>query len=92
MDCTLATLNNDECMHEYRIVKAVVEAVFHACVALNKDNLVDTGRASILQTRLSLTSIDMKPDKIMISNIESANPIIKIEDLGLGEQALLHLT
>ena len=44
MNYTLESLHYRDVMREYSIIHAIVESNFHACDALHKENLVDTGR------------------------------------------------
>ncbi|CZT46890.1 uncharacterized protein RSE6_07397 [Rhynchosporium secalis] len=67
MDQTLAEIPPETQFWNDALYKAILEAGLHAVTALHDENLVHA---------------DLKPDNILISDINSPEPTVKIGDLG----------
>lgn len=97
MELSLSNLPSANAMHSYPLVKAIVEAVMSSCVALAGQGRVNTGEATVLEAAFLeggplLTDSDTKPANILLSNVDSGNPIARIADLGLGMRVSVDLT
>ncbi|MCJ1382443.1 hypothetical protein MMC17_005556 [Xylographa soralifera] len=68
IDCTLTQVPSGRHLQNRILIKAIIDAVLSSFVALDKEKLVNT---------------DIKPDNILLSDVDTDHPIVKIGDLGL---------
>ncbi|KAL2015369.1 hypothetical protein VTK56DRAFT_5745 [Thermocarpiscus australiensis] len=68
MDCTLAQVSSAKHKQNSALIKAICQAVLSALAVLKNENLIHT---------------DIKPDNILLSDVDGPRPVAKLGDLGL---------
>ena len=84
LDCTLADISPEHYGLNTILLKAILEAGLSSIAELQKHGLINTGKILIRRSSWRLTRPDIKSANILLSNINSASPMAKIGDLGLG--------
>ena len=89
LDCTLKDVPSKRHRQNYILLVAIVKAVLASLVTLHREGLVNTGDHLHMHVESRLTRLDLKPDNILLSSVDTSHPIVKIGDLGLSKQASL---
>lgn len=88
LDCTLADLPYKDHCNNYVLLSSIVRAGLLSLAALHEEGLVHTGMQHMLVPFHVFTEADCKPANILLSNVSTEYPTIKLGDLGSGKSRI----